>query len=112
MPVKLYQLLIFIARLLPTAVPTTSQLLLQSRSTSLSYVTPSPLHTQTTGGLTEMGLASVWGPEMHYTRGTSSVATYMQCIIESVDSICRDSTDIKYKLIQKKSLKISKTAIL
>jgi len=30
--------------------------------------------------------------------------------MEAVDSVCRDSTDKQYTIIQKKSLKISKTA--
>ena len=33
-------------------------------------------------------------------------------IIESVDSICRDSTDMQYMIIQEKTLEISKTANL
>jgi len=33
-------------------------------------------------------------------------------IIESIDSICRDSVDTQYMLIQKKSLKISKTGFI
>ena len=43
-------------------------------------MTQSLLHTQPTGGLTEMGLAGVWGPELHTTWGINSISTYTQCM--------------------------------
>jgi len=51
-------------------------------------MTQSPLHTQPTGGLTEMGLAGVWGPELHNGVSivyllTHSVCTTHLIIIES-----------------------------
>ena len=44
----------------------------------------------------------------------SGVLTFYEnpSIIESVDSICRNSADTQYMLIQKKFLKISKTAVI
>ena len=49
----------------------------------------------------------------HCTMLHTYVLRYVYaCIIESVDSICRDSADTQYMLMQKIILKISKTANL